>query len=198
MSIQAIILDFGGVLVRLEDPRGQREWEARLGLEPGAFFDLVFGSEISARAMVGEISEAELWQHLADRLGLEVADLQNLQRDFWSGERLNVELVRFIRTLRPHYKTAILSNAWSDAREALLHFGLDCEVDTLIISAEEGLAKPDPRIYTLAAERLGVQPEQAVFLDDLIENVEGARAVGMRAVHYQDNAQAIAEVKGHL
>jgi HAD superfamily hydrolase (TIGR01509 family) len=58
-------------------------------------------------------------------------------------------------------------------------------VDDILISAEVGLAKPDPRIYRLAAERLGVRPDEAVFVDDFAANVEGARAVGMRAIHFR-------------
>jgi HAD superfamily hydrolase (TIGR01509 family) len=67
----------------------------------------------------------------------------------------------------------------------------------MIISAEEGVAKPDPRIYHIAVERLGVRAEAAVFVDDLPENVQGAQAVGMRGVQFKNNAQTIAEIKRH-
>ena len=86
--------------------------------------------------------------------------------------------------------------AWSDARDMFSRlFGLDQAFDLLIISAEEGLTKPDPRVYHLAAERLGIQPHEAIFVDDFIENVEGARAVGMHAIHYQPGLDVRAELE---
>lgn len=112
---------------------------------------------------------------------------------------LDARLVQFLRELRPRYKTALLSNAWSDARERLTRmYRLDELVDVLVFSAEVGIAKPDSRIYRYIADRLGVRPEEAVFVDDLQENVEAARAVGMRGVLCISAAQTIAEVQQYL
>jgi epoxide hydrolase-like predicted phosphatase len=68
----------------------------------------------------------------------------------------------------------------------------------MIISAEERVAKPDRRIYQITMERLGMDPGEIVFVDDLIENVEAARQLGINAVHFQNNAQAITEVQRYL
>jgi len=168
-------------------------------LAEGALLQTVLDSDASTRAMIGKLAEDEMWRELGAFFGLGEAQAQQLRRDFWLGEQYNAELVEFIRTLRPRFKTAILSNAWSGARNALTHtFRLDREMDLIIISAEEGVAKPDPRIYERAAERLGIAPHRAVFVDDMLENVRGAQAAGMRAVHFQDTAQAIAEIQVHL
>jgi epoxide hydrolase-like predicted phosphatase len=183
--LKAVIFDFGGVLVRTENGAGRRRWEERLGLEPRALEALVFDSEPAVRATRGELPESEVWAHVAHTLGLEADQLQQLQHDFWGGDRLDADLVALIRSLRSRYKTGILSNAWSGARAAFTErFRLDQVVDDILISAEAGLAKPDARIYQLAARRLGVQPEEAVFVDDFAQNVEGAAAAGMRAIHY--------------
>ena len=74
-------------------------------------------------------------------------------------------------------------------------FHLDREVDTTTISAEEGMRKPQPEIYQRALARLVVQPQEALFVDDEPRYVEGARALGMWAVQFKDNAQAIAEIE---
>ncbi len=199
MSIEAVILDFGGVLVRLVDPHGQRKWEQKLGLAPGTLLQTVLDTPASTRAMVGEISEDEMWRQLGDHFGLDRAQTQQLRHEFWLGEELNHELLAFVRTLRPRVKTAILSNAWSNARRELTHtFKLDREVDLMVISAEEGIAKPDRRIYELTAERLGIAPARAVFIDDMLENVHGAAAAGMHAIHFQDTAQVIAQLQAYL
>jgi putative hydrolase of the HAD superfamily len=78
------------------------------------------------------------------------------------------------------------------------HFQLHEVVDAFIISSEEGVAKPDPRIYQIALQRLDVQPHEAVFVDDFPENVAGAQQLGIIAVLFRDTDQAIAEVQRHL
>lgn len=184
--IKAVIFDFGGVIVRTEDTAGRRRWEERLGLEPKALDALVFDCDAAVAATLGQAPESEVWAHVARTLRLDDEQLQACQADFWGGDRLDTDLLALIRSLRPRYKTGILSNAWSRAREAFTQrFGLDQAVDDILISAEEGISKPDPRIYQLAADRLGVRAEEAVFVDDFAHNVEAARAVGMQGVHYR-------------
>ena len=198
-KIRAVIFDFGGVLVRTEVQSGRQKWEARLGLPEGGLARAIYWSDVSVRACLGQIPEERMWQHVAATIGLEAEQLDELRRDFWADERLDVGLVDFLRQLRPRYKTAILSNAWSGARAAFTQaFGLDRVVDEMIISAEEGVAKPVPRIYHIAAERLGVQPDEAVFVDDLAENVEGARAVGMKGIQFKSTTQVITKVQQYL
>lgn len=196
MSIQAVIFDMGGVLLRSEDEGGRRKWEQRLGLAEGELAEIVFNSPVSQKATVGLASDEDVWAHVAERFGLDGEALRQLRRDFWSGDRADAELADFLRSLRPHYKTAILSNAWPGARRALTErWGLADAVDEMIISAEEGVAKPDPAIYRLAARRLGVGLHEAVFVDDMAVNVEAARALGMYAVQFRTREQAIAEVR---
>jgi epoxide hydrolase-like predicted phosphatase len=199
MSIQAIIFDFGGVLVRTLDQAGRIKWEKRLGLSRGELSALVFDSEASALASIGRAPESAVWQHVAATLKLNDEQLVGLQRDFWSGDWLDPELVQFLRDLRPQHKTAILSNAWGGARQAFTaDYDLGNVVDAMVISAEEGVRKPDARIYQIAAARLGVDPTEAVFVDDVLENVQGAQAVGMRGVQFKNTTQTIQDVKRYL
>ena len=184
--ISAILFDFGGVLVRTEDHAGRRRWEEQCGLAAGELDTLVFNSPTAVRATVGEVPEAAIWVYIAARLRLDLDQLDRLRRDFWAGDRLDPDLAALMQDLRPRYKVAVLSNAWSGAREQFTRVhGLDQVTDALIISSEEQLAKPDARLFHRAAERLGAQPGEAVLVDDFIENVEGARAAGMQAIHYQ-------------
>ena len=196
MSIRAVIFDVGGVLVHQKGHDKRREWEARLGLPQEGLTRLVFDSPWAARAASGEVSEPEVWKQVGGQLGLRDDQLPELQRDFWAGEQLDAELVQFIQGLRPRYKIGVISNAWSDARH--FHnskFKMNTWTDVAVYSAEVKLVKPDPRIYQLALERLDVKPEEAVFVDDMLVNVEAADALGMCGVQFQNTAQAIAEVK---
>lgn len=174
-------------------------WEDRLGIDRGGFARGLFHPDLSAQATVGTVSAAHVWEEMAARLSLSEADMQALRRDFFAGERLNHEFIAFLQELRPAYRMAALSNAWSGTRAAMrTHYGLDRLVDLMIFSDEEGMAKPDARIYHLAADRLGVPPDEAIFVDDVLRNVEAARSIGMRAVHFRDTAPAIAEIEHHL
>lgn len=199
MPIHAIIFDFGGVLMRTHDYSGRRKWEARLGLPSGGLEKIIFASEVAVRSMLGELPPDAAWQHLAGLFHLDAAQLEEVQRDFWSGDRIDEALVDFVAGLRPRYRTALLSNAWANARPLFTErFGLDRAFELMVISAEEGIAKPDPRIYRRTLERLGVRPEEAVFVDDYLPNVEAARALGIAAVRFESPEQAMRDVRRYL
>jgi putative hydrolase of the HAD superfamily len=105
----------------------------------------------------------------------------------------------FVRGLRPRYRTGLLSNAFHSLRPALTdRFPIADAFDAIVISAEEGLVKPDRRIYEAALLRLGVAAQEAVFVDDFEENCEGARAVGMHAVRFESAIQARQAVESLL
>jgi putative hydrolase of the HAD superfamily len=194
-----VIFDFGGVLIRLTDFSGRQKWEQRLGLEAGELARLVFESEAADRSMVGQATEDDIWRFVAAACGLDAELLPELRRDFWGNEQLDEQLVSFIRDLRPRYKTAILSNAWPGARQLFTEvLGLGDVVDEMIISCEEGVAKPDARIFQIAVDRLGVEPEEAVFVDDVAVNVHRARAFGLQAILFENSQQAVAAVRNLL
>ncbi len=199
MPIKAVIFDLGGVLVRTEDQAPRRALAERLGISLGQMYYLVFDSPSAQQASRGELTVAQHWEAVRQALGLPEAEIDRLSQEFWAGDRLDAELVDFLRSLRPRYHTALLSNAWDDLRGYLTdHWGIADTFDELIISAEVGVTKPGPGIYHLALERLGVQPSEAVFVDDFIENIQAARALGMHAVHFHSRQQALAELESLL
>lgn len=199
MPMRAVIFDVGGVLLRTDNGMAHRAWEQRLGLPAEGLTVAVWRSQAGDRAVVGDGDAPTVWQSFAAEHRLTPAELAQLQADFYGGERVDPELVQFVRSLRPRYKTALLSNAYANARELFTHkLRIHDITDELIISAEVGLAKPDPRMYLLAAERLGVQPHQAIFVDDVPGNVEAAQAVGMIGIQFRSTAQTITDIGQHL
>lgn len=199
MSVRAVIFDFGGVLVRTKDWSKHRHWETQLGLQEGELPKTLFVSETSVRATIGQATVAEVWQSIATTFNLDAEQACRLERDFFGNDLLNEELATFFSRLRPRYKTAILSNAWPNARDIFgRRYSIADLADTLIISAEEGLAKPDTRIFLLAAERLGVHLSEAIFVDDWLPNVHGANDAGMHGILFQTTAQVIADVQAYL
>ena len=194
--IKAIVFDFGGVLMRTEDHTGRRRWEARLGLSEFELDRTVFHSETANRATVGEEPEAAIWQNVASVFKLTPEQLAALQTDFWSGDRLDADLVALLGALRPRYQTAILSNYWPNGRELIGRVnGLEQVVDVIFISSEERLAKPGARLYQRVTERLGVKPEEVVLVDDFAANIDGARAAGWQAIHYRAGMDMRAALK---
>jgi putative hydrolase of the HAD superfamily len=190
-GIQAIFWDLGGVIVRTFDRSGREHWEEQLGLPTYGLEKLVFRGEMGVKASIGEAEDEDIWRWVAEQLGLDEQQRDQLMRDFFRGDRVDEQLVDQIRAQKTDYKTGLISNAWPSLRPAMENeWHIADAFHDLVISAEVGLAKPDPRIYQLALERLAVRPDQAVFIDDFIENVEGAQAVGMYAIHFKNSEQA--------
>lgn len=193
--MKAIIWDLGGVLVRTEDRRAREKLAARLGLTYDQLNLLIFDSESARLATLGKMTTKEHWRQVQTTLKLEAKEFSHVPPEFWGGDRLDLDLVGYIRSLRPRYKTALLSNAWDNLRQVLeTHWKILDAFDEVIVSAEVGLAKPDPRIYLLAVERLGVEASEAIFIDDFLENVEAARKAGLSTIHFRSPTQTLQEL----
>jgi putative hydrolase of the HAD superfamily len=198
MPVKAVIFDIGGVLVQQVDRTRTGFWETRLALAEGSLGRAIWTMPISAQAEIGQASEDAVWAAVADRFQLNPIDLAVLRGDFFSGSVWNTPLIDFARSLRANYATGIISNAWPNARTSIHDHVNATMFDDLIFSAEVGLAKPDRRIYELALKRLHVQPAEAIFIDDVQENVTAAQAIGMAGIRFVSTEQAIEEIEGCL
>ena len=194
MSLKAVIFDFGGVLVRTRSQHLRQTWEQRLGLRRGEASELVFGGESGRAAQHGWISDAEHWSFIQRRLGLDDATLAQFRRDFFAEDGIDTDLLAYIDRLRSGYQVGLLSNASTSARRFFTESGIAAHFDAITISGEEGVMKPDARIYRIALGCLDVKPNEAVFVDDFNENVIAARALGMAGVHFADPQQARREL----
>lgn len=196
MSIRAVIFDIGGVLEITPSLGVTDAWTRRLGLAPGELSERA--RDVWRGGSVGTLTETQVHEQLGARLGLDEAQVGAFMADIWTEYlgTLNDELFEYFRSLRPRYRTAIISNSFVGAREREQErYGFGDSTDLIVYSHEVGLSKPDPRIYALACERLGISAPEAVFVDDTEEAVAGARAVGMRAIRYESNPQVIAAVE---
>jgi epoxide hydrolase-like predicted phosphatase len=199
MAIRAVVFDIGGVLEITPDLGVTRQWETRLGLAAGELDERMH--DAWRGGSIGTITLDDVHQALRDRLGLDDRQLAAFMADLWR-EYLgtpNAELIDYVRRLRPRYRTGILSNSFVGAREREQQaYGFEDLVDEIVYSHESGMSKPDPRIYALACARLGVRPEEMVFVDDSDVCVAGGREAGLQAICYRDNVQVIAEIEGLL
>lgn len=186
MSIRGLIFDFGGVISNMRWDVA-RKLEEEHGLEPRSIFRTIYDNDDWRAVQVGR-GDIDAWRKAAHRRLEEAAGrpLPPLHEQWRETIGLIQENVDLIGSLRPPYRTAILSNADSTLEERIRDgLGIAHLFDTLICSADVGIAKPDHSIYRLAAERLDLPPEECLFIDDLEGNVTAAREVGMTAVHYR-------------
>ena len=194
-TVRAVILDFGGVLLHVGNPAAHQALADELNIPLKVLHYEIFEGPLSLAAQRGEITPQQLWERLARQWGLPPDRAEWLATRFWEGIRIDHDLAHWLGGLRPRYRTGLLSNAWSDLRDLLRRVGIADVFDTMVISAEEHLMKPYPAIYRLALERLQVEPPEAVFVDDRLENVHAARDIGMRTVHYRHREQVMAELR---
>lgn len=192
-TIEAIIFDVGGVLVRTADHSSRAVWEKRLGLASGGAEAVVLNSEMGHRAQRGEITNEALWNWVGKFLELG-DELPAFRQDFWRGDLVDEKLVALIRKLRRSYKLAIISNATDALLETLAVYSLLDEFDLIVGSAYEGVMKPNRLIYDRTLERLGSPAEKSVFIDDAPANVAGARALGMNAILFKPMMDLAAEL----
>lgn len=205
VPIEAVLWDFGGVVTsspfdafrRLEQERGL----------PADFIRRVNSTNPHTNAWArmerGEIGTAEFDQQFREEstaLGHPVGGAEVLQ--LLSGE-VRPRMVSAIRHLRSRYRVACLTNnmaaghgpgmaASADRAKAVAEV---MELFHLVVeSSKTGLRKPEPAFYLHACEQLGIQPAQAVFLDDLGINLKPAAAMGMRTIKVTDPDQALDEL----
>lgn len=183
--IQAIIFDCYGVLVR--DgwiPFRERHFGDNQQLMQQAI-------DANRKVDAGLSSYADF---IAEAAELAKISAEQARREIETNPR-NTELFDIIRSLKPDYKLGVLSNAASDIMNELFTPEQAGLFDEVVVSYMIGAIKPDPRAYRMAAERLGVELSQCLFIDDQPHYCEGARAVGMDAIWYQDNIQLKEEFK---
>jgi putative hydrolase of the HAD superfamily len=197
MMIQAVLFDYGGVVGRL-DRQEMARLEDKYGLPAGGFWHALFEIPEWHEVEVGRSSEREWLRGALDKLyelaGRPIPAIRQDWHHIWKG--IDEGVISLVRKLRPRYKVGMISNATKNLEDILEnHHGIIDLFDVVINSARVGVAKPDVRIYHLAAERLGVPVSACVFTDDLTHNIEGARAAGMQAFHFQGAAHMEAELR---
>jgi epoxide hydrolase-like predicted phosphatase len=207
-NMTTVISDFGGVLTTplfaafaaFQDDSGISPEKLGLAMREG----LAAGEELPLfRLERGEISEDEFVERLED--GLESVlghrpHLHHFRQKFWGALHPNEEMIALMHELKASgLKMAMLTNnvrEWEPLWRSMLP--VDEIFEEIVDSAFVGCRKPEPRIYELTLERVGVAAESCLFIDDLAVNCEGAEAAGMSAVHFRDNEQAIGEIRAAL
>jgi putative hydrolase of the HAD superfamily len=210
MSVKAVISDFGGVLttpllgsfMALQD---------EIGIEPGTLgramqrIAVREGEHPLFELERGRVSEAEFLETLTAELEHELGhrpELHRFSEIYFDALEVNEPMIGVMGDARDRgFRMALLTNnirEWEPLWRAMLP--VDEIFEVVVDSAFVGMRKPEPEIYELTVERLGdgIGPADCLFVDDVEVNIEAARSLGMEAVHFQSNDQAIPEIQAAL
>jgi putative hydrolase of the HAD superfamily len=192
--MHAILFDIGNVLVRYDHQRTMAALAALYDVDPAEL--LAVYAEIGRRFGAGEISPNQVVDLLSERFGVS-RTLDEFSTAFCAGLNRDHEALAYSVALRVDGELAVgaISNTnathvvWLDVNVPEL-----TEFDLVLMSNEVGLLKPDPEIFELAMEILDTPAAQILYVDDLIENVKAARALGMTAIHHRDWSETCAQI----
>jgi len=191
MPLRAVIFDYGEVLCT-QDRAAHQRLIALTGLDRDAFERLYWRDRRDYD--LGHLDGPGYWAKFARDAGrtftpAQIDDL--IANDVLMWIALNPPMLAWAAALQhAGFFTAILSNMGPDVlRTMLQEFTWLANFNQLTWSCDLGIAKPDPAIYAFTCDRLGVRPDEALFLDDKIENIRGAEAFGLHALQFSNIAQ---------
>ena len=187
----AVLCDIDGVI---------RHWpamddlEREHGLQPGAFAATAFAPARLLPAITGQVTD-EAWR---SAIASDLAAAEFVEA--WSAmePRVDADVVALLRKVRRFARLALVSNATSRLEEDLKRQSLDDLADVVVNTSRIGVAKPDPRVFAIAAESVGVPIDQCLFIDDTESHVLAARSIGMQAIHFRgiDDLRALRQSSG--
>jgi putative hydrolase of the HAD superfamily len=174
--------------------------DSAYGLPTGTLAGTAFAPELLLPAIRGAVTD-DAWRHsvteaLAHTFGS--TEMARAAVADWSAltGRVDHQVLELLSGARRHLPVVLVTNATTRLEQDLAALGLEDAVDAVVSSARVGAAKPEPRVYAIAAERAGVAPDRCLFVDDTRANVVAAQALGMTGHHYRDPAGFRAALAG--
>jgi HAD superfamily hydrolase (TIGR01509 family) len=194
----AVIFDLDGVIRDWNDD-AMADLEAAFGLPPGVILAVGFDSELGPAATTGRITYREWMDEIRRRVIGEYGESVTAALDEWEANvgMVDTEMLAVLRAVRRHCTAAVLSNGTTRLRRDLHALDLIDEFDVIFNTAEIGIAKPDPAVFHHVVAQLDAATDDVVFIDDLLENVEGARSAGIRAHQHTGRESTIDFLRSH-
>ena len=193
--IKAVIFDFGRVISTPRPAALFASYEDHLGIARGSINRIMFDSPAWQEALVGRRTLKAFWYDIGPSLGLDTPDaVDAFRRRYYGDEAVNPEVLDLIRALHGSYRLAVLSNHPPGLDRWLADWDIRRYFDIVYGSGDEGCAKPDPAAYQATLDRLGVEPSEAVFIDDTAGHVAAARALGIQGIVFDQGRQLSREL----
>lgn len=196
--IRFVYFDMGNVLLYFDHRQAARQMAEVAGVLPDRVWDAVFASDLNTRYDAGQLSTDEFFEEFCRLTGSRPPRAE-LERAASAIFRVNVSIRPIIGHLSgAGYRVGLVSNTcplhWEYVSRGR-HRLLPELFDVVVLSYELRLLKPQPEFYAAATDRAGVRPEEIFFVDDLEENVVGARAFGWQAERYTTTAKLAADLR---
>lgn len=179
-NIKAIIFDFFGVISHEINPAWFYKIREEFNLSVEEY------RSVCKKVDLGEITQDDFIDFYAKKINVSFQDLSKTLENY---AKIDLEIISLIRELKDKYKTGLLSSADANFLRSLVlknNINLEELFDSVVISSEVKLVKPDPEIYKLSLKNLGVLPEEVIFIDDRQRNIDGAESVGIKSILYKD------------
>jgi putative hydrolase of the HAD superfamily len=192
-DLQGVIFDYGGVLVEYQPAADLRRLEALAGMEAGPFEAIYWKHRVAYDT--DEIDGPAYWERVGSESGRrytadQIKALIDADTKSWTHQ--NAVMVRWVKALQAAgIATAVLSNMGVELRAHVEQLDWMKAFPVRVYSCDLKVKKPNKVIYERCLEELRIAPGRALFLDDRVENVEGARALGLRA-HLFSSAEGLA------
>ena len=186
-KVEAVILDYGEVLSLPQSTPGKQELFKLSGLEDGEFFEIYWKHR--AEYDRGLVNGDGYWNKTLKAAGTRPSPSQIqrlIQTDVLSWSELNPVMLKWVLQLKAgSFRTALISNMGPELYRAIKDDGKLESFEEVVISCQVGITKPDPQIYQTCLHGLDLPARRTLFLDDRLENVEAARALGMNALLFE-------------
>jgi putative hydrolase of the HAD superfamily len=194
VTIKALIWDMEGVLMLTDES----DLPMKVAKTLNAPYDKVreiFFSDYNDRVDLGEITQDQFNEYILDILQMPRENKYLLEKIINEEFYIDEELLKKIFEMRREYKTGLISNFSNELRKRIENeWAFESAFDEIIISCEVGLVKPDPEIFNLMLDRLGVRADESVFIDDRIKNIDGAKKMGFHTVFFTNKERAMEEL----
>ncbi|MBT7902977.1 HAD family phosphatase [Candidatus Woesearchaeota archaeon] len=190
--IKAIIFDWGGVIsIHGKFTQYYQEYKDQLNVTEEKYVKVA--TKYWNQVKIDEISCNSFWNNLGNDLNI---DPKKLQKEIFEYYGFNEEVWNLIKDLKPNYHLALLSNnmkEWFDKLDSQHNFTQI--FDTLILSHDVKLAKPDEEIFLKAQNKLPFSPEECLFIDDQPRNITPAKKIGFNTILFTNANQLKEELK---
>lgn len=193
-GVEAVIFDLGNVLLFFDWDITADRLCARTGKTRRELDDYIVTTPFVNQLCIGQLSRERFFEIIARDLGFngDYNEFFLIWSEIFSP---NEPMIQLAAALQGRQRRFVLSNTNAIHMDYVFaHYPFIRDFEGAILSHEVGLLKPDARIYRLALEKFELTPQRTVFIDDILANVDGARAVGLHAVHYQSVEQVRQEL----
>jgi len=193
--INVVLFDLGNVILPVDGHRMAQKLTKHSPFSQDEILSHFGKKEMLDEFETGRLSNEDFFKHIHQCCSFDGLDYDGFLPLFNDIFEEDTRVINLIEELKNHVKLGMISNTNAiHAAHLVKQYNLFSHFHKVWFSNDVGLRKPDAKIYQLALDHFGAKPEEAVFIDDLLPNIEGARALGIHGIHYQNHDHLVQEL----